>query len=840
MVSTIAPGGFETERSWTPRGELESITDPEGAVVSYVYDAAGHLASVTDALQHTTGYAYDARGNRLSRTNALGGIESWSYDGADRPTSHRDTADTVASIWTYDALGRLATVADASGRTETRAYDRGGRLTGQSWASGTETLVRTRSWDPAGRLASVSGPDGMTSYAYDEAGNLLFADAPGADADLAYAWDLAGRRTSLTHPDGAVVTTIYDPLGRPATMSHPTLGATAYAWDGDGRLLGEDLPGEGNDRAWTYDPSTGQATGYTQHLGGATLQTSLGHDRANRVVSAATAGGEAVEYRYDDAGQLVAVDTNATATHEYAYDALGRRTRSTDPAGTFDYAYDDAGRLLSRTTPDPEFPLSVKAQVNGQTVGTVAGHRPGDATYAYDPAGRRTTRTATEGTTTYAYGPDGRLATTQAGATTTRAAYDAPGRLAAVTVEDGTPDTTRLVWDDSAVPTMVEVSDARGRTELIGGDGLVGITTPAGPSLVSTDHLGSVLATPATASLVAAGSYGPYGEIGATRAEPSLGYRGEMSIGDSLHLRARDYDPATGSFTTVDPLPPVAGSPVQNPYNYAANDPLNKTDPLGLRPSDCAFSPCSVVIDDTIDGRRSDGPSDALTAHERCFNALGFKEASHEAANLAHIDEGLIYGTVWNETRDCNAQGSLVNGAADTANKLGIGDETSFGPANLPASVISATVDRHSDELRELQPYGDLSYMAKHTPSLSIAIAAFRLKDLESEVYAIARTHPNQVKVVSLATFASQGRQNDSDNTWHFAMSAVLHQGYYSAGGGMGRLEDVLLRHVGFEENEIGQPNGFGSWMKTSHLTLSMCNAIAELNISDTSGFKCL
>jgi hypothetical protein len=52
-----------------------------------------------------------------------------------------------------------------------------------------------------------------------------------------------------------------------------------------------------------------------------------------------------------------------------------------------------------------------------------------------------------------------------------------------------------------------------------------------------------------------------------------------------VHLRARDYVPEVGRFTSPDPLPGVAGAVTAgNPYPYADNDPLNMIDPLGLRP----------------------------------------------------------------------------------------------------------------------------------------------------------------------------------------------------------------------------------------------------------------
>jgi hypothetical protein len=49
-----------------------------------------------------------------------------------------------------------------------------------------------------------------------------------------------------------------------------------------------------------------------------------------------------------------------------------------------------------------------------------------------------------------------------------------------------------------------------------------------------------------------------------------------------VYLRARDYDPATAQFLTVDP----AVDETRQPYAYVANNPLLATDPTGL----CLFS----------------------------------------------------------------------------------------------------------------------------------------------------------------------------------------------------------------------------------------------------------
>jgi RHS repeat-associated protein len=69
-----------------------------------------------------------------------------------------------------------------------------------------------------------------------------------------------------------------------------------------------------------------------------------------------------------------------------------------------------------------------------------------------------------------------------------------------------------------------------------------------------------------------------------TRAAAPARYRGELALGSSIYLRARSYDAHLGRFTTRDPVnegvPQVAAA--VSPYAYASNDPVNRTDPLGL------------------------------------------------------------------------------------------------------------------------------------------------------------------------------------------------------------------------------------------------------------------
>jgi RHS repeat-associated protein len=65
-------------------------------------------------------------------------------------------------------------------------------------------------------------------------------------------------------------------------------------------------------------------------------------------------------------------------------------------------------------------------------------------------------------------------------------------------------------------------------------------------------------------------------------ADSAIGYTGNWTDPDTglVYLRARDYDPATAQFMTIDPVVDVT----RQPYTYVSNNPLVDTDPTGLCP----------------------------------------------------------------------------------------------------------------------------------------------------------------------------------------------------------------------------------------------------------------
>lgn len=96
------------------------------------------------------------------------------------------------------------------------------------------------------------------------------------------------------------------------------------------------------------------------------------------------------------------------------------------------------------------------------------------------------------------------------------------------------------------------------------------------------DQAGSTrLLTGSTGTVIGKCSYSAYGTSTCEgTATTPLGYDAQYTSSDTglIYLRARNYDPATGQFLTVDPLEAISGEP----YSYAGDSPLTYGDSLGL------------------------------------------------------------------------------------------------------------------------------------------------------------------------------------------------------------------------------------------------------------------
>jgi RHS repeat-associated protein len=415
LARRVMPLGMSALYTYDEVGNLATYTDARGKQTAYEYDGMNRL--VTKRPDPSLGepavnYTYTGTGRRRSMADASGTTD-YTYDLRDRLLTKQTPQGTLT--YGYDPAGGLVSVrsSNADGVSVDYAYDDVSRLEKVTDNRlGTASNVYT--YDAVGNVASESRANGVRAdYTYDtryRLTNATVARAGSIQASYAYTRDRTGRRLSATEADGRTVNYTYDTtyrLTREAVAGGPTPaanGAVDYTYDAVGNRLSRvsTLAGvlsatsnyDANDRLTSdaYD-----ANGNTRGADG----RSFAYDYEDRVKSAdggavrfvydgdgnlaaKTAGGVTTRYLVDDnnptgyaqvleevvGGQVVAQYTyghgivsqrrlagGAWAASFYATDGTGSVRQLTDPAGnvTDTYAYDAFGRLVAQTgaTPNP-------------------------------------------------------------------------------------------------------------------------------------------------------------------------------------------------------------------------------------------------------------------------------------------------------------------------------------------------------------------------------------------------------------------------------------------------------------------------------------------------------
>jgi len=609
--------------------EIASGTDVE-ARYEYEYDAAGNRTVIRDALGRETRYVYDAAGNVLSRTLPLGtaqGADSQSfteyfeYDAFGR-TARAVSFEGVVTRYEYDAYGRLARVeyyaseADESNGKLDCSYsyktDVYGRTIATTKASASGAILREEAttYSSSGSVVTVSGAEGVIRYEYDVYGRLTRTSSDRGD-DVSYGYDEFGRLTTVCDAAQNDLTTSYsyDDRGNLAKIVVSSGITTTYRYDASNRLVETtnfvdanangvwDAASESRISQFEYGyDALGQKTSATERFGdddSQTIRTTWTYDGQNRLTQ------EVFEHYDDELDQTLA----------WTYDLVGNRltqTRDLGNDGTVDertsYRYDandrliqeifdgDADGVFERTT---DYDWLATQQV-GATV-TENGTVVKQTTYAYNAQGLTSEITIVE----------------NGASTRVRYEYDSAGARVATTTEidadgDGTFEkATRTEFlNDANNPTGYSQVLRKTETDLATGEETVTsytigldqivqtVVAPDGTETTSVftyDGRGSTRALVDLLGTVAETyAYDAYGNaIGFDPANAATDYLHNGEPFDAktgrVYLRARDYDPSTGRFTTLDPFYGETADPQSlHKYAFAENDPIQNIDPTGM------------------------------------------------------------------------------------------------------------------------------------------------------------------------------------------------------------------------------------------------------------------
>jgi RHS repeat-associated protein len=657
LTQTTYADATSTSTTYDAAGEVTAVKDARGNSTQYKFDTAGRRTQVIDALAHTTTFAYDKVGNQVSMTDANNNTTQYQYDGNNRRTAvvYPDaTVDTTAydnlgrtisktdqanriTQYAYDKLGRLIQVTDAASQLTTYAYDEVGNRTSQMDANSHTT---SSAYDKLGRRTKRTLPLGMAeTLTYDAAGNLAsHTDFNGKTT--AYAYDASNRLLSKT-PDASLnqaqVSFTYSAAGQRLSMNDAS-GANTYAYDQRDRLLQKATP-QGT-LTYTYDAGGNLASIRSSNSGG--VSVNYAYDVLNRVAMVTdnrlTSG--TTTYSYDNAGNLQGYVYPNGVQSAFTYSALDRLTNLTlshgstlasyaytlGPAGNRTSVAELGGRQVSYTY-DALYRLTGETIAGGTVNGAIG--------YTYDPVGNRLTRTSTvapvppatstfdandrltsdtydangnttaSGSNTYGYDFENRLITENGTAVTI--VYDGDGNRVAKTVGGAT---TRYLVDDRNLTGYAQVLEeiTNGTVQRVYTYGLnrSSQSQASGTSFYGYDGHGNVrILTDTTGAVTDRYDYDAFGNIiSQTGSTPNVYlYSGEQVDANLglYYLRARYYLPATGRFSTSDPVDGNFFRPLSlHRYIYGSANPISNIDPSGQQELTLEGIDIAVAIQATL------------------------------------------------------------------------------------------------------------------------------------------------------------------------------------------------------------------------------------------------
>ncbi|MBT2455564.1 RHS repeat domain-containing protein [Streptomyces sp. ISL-86] len=576
-----------TRRVYDKRGRLAETSDPTGAKWTYTYDVRGRQTEATDPDKGLVKSTYDS-GDRITDVlDARGVTLHTDFDELGRRTALKNGATTLAT-WEYDTVAK-GQVSKATRWIGGKAYESAVTTYNSIYQP---VVTQTTIPDSEGALAGVY--KWTTSYNLNT-GQVMWTQHPavgGLPAEKVantYSPVIGLLNTVGAGADPLVNESTYDHYGREAIRRFGEFGqtlTTSHKFDEhtgsltDSYLDREVAPQRIEDAHYSYDLAgnvTSIATSYGQDTARTTDTQCFEVDALRRVTEAWTDKNAACSA---DPSAAVVGGEDAYWT-SYSYDAVGNRKAETQHKTASGPAADTQRTYSAPTAGKHDLPKVAQT-----------GTDPHDDVFTYDKSGNTETRKlGAAAAETFKWDDEGHLASVTEG-TTEKAGYlyDTDGQRFIARDAGGTTlylsYGTELHLSKAGTITGTRYYAADGRT--------VAVRTGGKLSFTFSDHhgTGTTQVTADAAQVVTRRKTSPFG---AARGSQPAGWTGDKGfVGGTndqatrlVHLGAREYDPATGRFISVDPEIDLNDAQQSQGYGYASNNPTTNGDPTGRMLIEC-------------------------------------------------------------------------------------------------------------------------------------------------------------------------------------------------------------------------------------------------------------
>ena len=665
VTNIIQPDLTSTRTDYYPNGLVKLNYGSRTYPVGYSYDYAGRIKTMTNWTDFASG--------------AGARVTTWNYNQYRGWLENKRYPDNLGPSYTYKPSGRLYTRNWARGVTTTYDYTAAGELTSIDYSDSTPDVTFT--FDRMGRQATVVQNGITTTFAYNLAGEQISEIYSGGSLgglSVTNGFDHLLRRTNLVARNSTTALLqhafAYDGASRLQKVTDYSTGTPYSAWYNyvaNSPLVAQILfTNNGSWRMTTtkqFDLLNRLTSISNLSIGSSPVGYSYDYNAANQRTRRTEANGSSWRYEYDSLGQVKAGRKYwpdfvpvAGQQFEYTFDNIGNRLSiraGGDENGanlrSANYGANSLNQYTNRDIPGAFDVIGLELATNTVTVNGQAPYRKGEyfrkeisASNGSVPVWQSVTVSAPSETTvngnvfvpktqeTFAYDFDGNLTSDGRWNYT----WDAENRLIALAANTSVgpqislkfeydPKSRRIrkqVWSNktwngtstndlrfvydgwnliatlnpqlSSLNTFLCGLDISGSTQ--GASGVGGllaiwdsttINTQPSTHFVAFDGNGNVggLLKAGDGTASATYEYGPFAELirasgPMAKANPfrfSTKFQDDQT--DLLYYGYRYYNGSMGGWSSRDPVGERGGF---NCYVYTANDPVRNTDPVGLSP----------------------------------------------------------------------------------------------------------------------------------------------------------------------------------------------------------------------------------------------------------------